>query len=858
VWKQAYLVPPYRASPLKIELYLMDAKGIPSASEPSAGHEMPTPDHGVDLSGDGDDHLIGHTVGGVEIVRQIAEGGMGRVYEGLQRIGMTSSSTVSHETRRVAVKVLKTQLASPEMRLRFAAEARLLARLDHPGIARIHGAGTHDCGDGSLHYIVMEFIPDAQPLVEYADSVKLSTRQRLVVFREVCDAVAHAHLKGVIHRDLKPGNIVVAGSGPLAGHPRVIDFGIARATDIDTSRITRHSDFPNFLGTLQYMSPEQFGDDPDSIDIRTDVYSLGVVLYELLTGRPPYEIGRKAAFEVARIVRDENPTPLSAVNRTLRRDVSAIAHKCLEKAPAHRYSSAAELAADVKRHLEGQAVSASAPGFVSGLVRVAYRHRVAAASALAIIAAGITALVVIGIFAARADYRRAEAVKATARAERSRAAAEDLVQFMTFNLRDRLTEMGRQDLLAGVLDQLARYHESSRLLAADGLEKPSARQLRQRGVFLNNLGDMERALGRSASAYEAYLQSLAIAESLVAETPESIEFQRDLSVSHRKMGALAAELNDIARARQHFLVSRHILENLVELAPNDPTRKWDLAGILDSLGQLAFMTGDMPAARREFTTLRDIMQALTASDPTNSDWRRDEAIAFQKLGGLEHQSGNNAAAKAHYEEALEVLAELQSADPENRQLQWDTCVTMEKLASVCASDGDTKAAQLQCRDALAIAEKLVATDPYNTRWIYQHAVCHERLGRFALDEGDFAAAVVNLRIFQELIAKLADEHRENARWQRELATAYGHLGALALRNHDRKEAREWYQRALETADKAFAEAKDAQSVAFRLNILRPLMECHKELGELPDAEACQSRIESLQNGRAELQEEPAA
>jgi eukaryotic-like serine/threonine-protein kinase len=725
------------------------------------------------------DPLIGAVLGDVEIVRPIAEGGMGRVYEGRQRIGLVAGHGVPPETRRVAVKVLKAVFVSDELRQRFAAEARLLARLDHPGIARIHAAGTHQIGGLAVPAIVMEFIPDALPLVEYAVQNHLPTRQRLALFREACAAVAHAHLKGVIHRDLKPGNILVAGSGPLAGRPRVIDFGIARATDADTSRITRQSDARGLLGTLHYMSPEQFAGDPEAIDIRTDVYALGVVLYELLTGRPPYDLRRKPAPEAARIVRDEDPTPISALDTTLRRDVAAIARKCLEKTPARRYSSAAELADDIERHLEGRPISASPPGFFDGLVRLARRHRAAAAASLATLAAGVLALVGIAVFATRAERERAAAVRATERAERGRAAAEELVGFMTFNLRDQLTELGRLDLLGSVLDGLARYHETTWQLAEDGLEQPTAPQRRRREVFLNNLGDLARSTGRPEAAREAYAEALAIAAGLAAETPASLECQRDLSVSHQKLGMLAADGGDTAAAGRHFTAAREIRERLVSLAPGDPTREWDLAGIVDRLGELALVTGDLAEARSLFTTLATIVQRLVAVDPGNLQWRRDRAITAQKLGALEARAGDQAAARQQLEASQEILRELVAGDGRNRQWQWDLCLSTERLAAACRAGGDLAAARRHAAAALTIAENLVAHDPRNLGWRHQQGACHEQLGEIAQQAGDREAATSHATAFLEIMEALAADQPRNPRWQQDVAAARQQLAELA-------------------------------------------------------------------------------
>ncbi|MFM8415168.1 MAG: protein kinase domain-containing protein [Planctomycetota bacterium] len=758
------------------------------ASQPTAADATPPAGHDPSLSqvaadfglrdAGGTDPLAGTVLGDVELVRPIAEGGMGRVYEGRQRIDVGAGPREPEGTRRVAVKVLKAAAVSEDVRLRFAAEARLLARLDHPGIARIYGAGAHETGGLPLPFIVMEFIPDALPLVEYAVRHRLPTRQRLALFREACAAVAHAHLKGVIHRDLKPGNILVAGSGPLAGRPRVIDFGIARATDADTSRITRHSDAAGLLGTLQYMSPEQFAGDPDAIDIRADVYALGVVLYELLTGRPPYDVRRKPAHEAARIVRDEDPTPLTALDATLRRDVAAIATKCLHKAPARRYSSAAELADDIERHLEGRPISASPPGFFDGLIRLARRHRAAAAATLAALAAGTIALVGIAIFAARAERERAAAVRATTRAERGRAAAEELVGFLTFTLRDQLAELGRLDVMGSVLDGLARYHDTSRRLAAEGLEQPTTPQRRRREVFLNNLGDLARSTGRPEAARESYVEALAIAEALAAENPASLECQRDLSVSHQKLGMVAADGGDTATARKHFAAALEIRERLVTAAPDDPTREWDLAGILDRLGELALVSGDLPEARGRFAALAAIMERLVAVDPGNLQWRRDLAITAQKLGSLEYQADDADAARRHLERSQAILQELVAGDVRNRQWQWDLCLTGEKLATACAAADDLLAARRHGADALALAEDLVAHDPRNLAWRHQEGVCHERLGGFDRQAGDLPAAKGHYTAFLEIMESLAAEQPNNPRWQRDLAVARRHLADL--------------------------------------------------------------------------------
>lgn len=303
---------------------------------------------GLDPGAADHDPLLGNEVGGVTLVRLISEGGMGRVYEGLQ----------NKPRRPVAVKVMRPGFVSKEACRRFDLESEVLGRLRHPFIAHIHSAGICTVFGAQVPYFVMEFIPDALPITEFATRHRLTTDQRIDLFRKVCEAVAHGHEKGVVHRDLKPSNILVEPSGL----PKVIDFGVARSIDAAPEQITALTDIGQLIGTVQYMSPEQFSSEPSQVDRRADVYALGVVLYELLTGKPPYEIRRKQIFEAAEVVRKQAPVPLSHLNRNVRPDVEKIAGTCLQKDRTRRYASAAELAHALTACLAGQPVSSPQAG----------------------------------------------------------------------------------------------------------------------------------------------------------------------------------------------------------------------------------------------------------------------------------------------------------------------------------------------------------------------------------------------------------------------------------------------------------------------------------------------------------------
>ncbi|MCC6359704.1 MAG: serine/threonine protein kinase [Phycisphaerales bacterium] len=291
--------------------------------------------------------LVGRRIGNYSLLRVIAVGGMGSVFEARQE----------HPDRLVAVKLLSPGSSATSALARFRMEPELLGRLRHPNIAQVFESGVHDGETGPVPYFAMELIPEARSIVEYAVARGLDTPRRLELFAQVCDGVHHGHQKGVSHRDLKPANSLVGADAA----PKIIDFGVARATDADLMLTTQCTHVGDLIGTIRYMSPEQCDGDPARIDTRSDVYSLGMVLYELLTGRMPYDTGTTNALGALRVIQENAPTPPSDVDRSLRGNLDAIVLKALEKEPARRYQSAAHLAQDIRRHVAREPIEARPP-----------------------------------------------------------------------------------------------------------------------------------------------------------------------------------------------------------------------------------------------------------------------------------------------------------------------------------------------------------------------------------------------------------------------------------------------------------------------------------------------------------------
>ena len=351
------------------------------------------------------DEWIGRRIGEFEIIRIIGTGGMGNVYEAKQM----------HPHRSVALKIVKSAAATPATLHRFEMESEMLARLQHPGIAQVYDSGHQTQDDILLPYFAMEYIPGSCSITDYVEEEHLSRRGRIELFLRVCEAVQYGHGRGVIHRDLKPSNILITS----AGRPKVIDFGVALMTDSDDDSKTVTVE-GRFVGTLQWSSPEQCGDDPHDVDVRTDVYSLGVLMYQLMTSELPYDLKGVPLYRAPLVIRETQPTLPRKIDDSIAIEIEQILLKALSKERESRYESVADMAMDIRRYLQDQPILAKPPTTMYKLRLYARRNQLKFRAATVVFVAlllGITGLVwgFIESEARQKDMERALVVEATAR-----------------------------------------------------------------------------------------------------------------------------------------------------------------------------------------------------------------------------------------------------------------------------------------------------------------------------------------------------------------------------------------------------------------------------------------------------------
>jgi eukaryotic-like serine/threonine-protein kinase len=630
---------------------------------------VPVPEAGRDAAGSVSFARleVPEEIGPYKILRLIGAGGMGIVYLAQQE----------RPTRTVALKVIHASMLSQRMLGRFEQEAEVLARLHHPGIAQIYQIGTYVTPQGDLPYIAMEFV-EGERLDHYLARLRPDLRTRLELAARIADAVEHAHQKGVIHRDLKPGNILVTADG----QPKVLDFGVARLTDDDTRTTTLRTDVGALLGTLTYMSPEQASGDSASVDTRADVYSLGVVLYELLTGKLPYYLDRNALPEAVRVIREEEPTKLSTHDRTLRGDVETIVRKALEKDRERRYPSAQALADDIRRHLADEPIHARPPSAWYQLSKFARRNQMLVSGVAAVL---LTSLIGAGVathlfLREREANLRERAARAQAESQEKRASAAAGFLLSIFE---------------GIDPAVARGADTT--LLRNILAKAQARM----STELADQPEVEAQL--RATLGSAYIELTLFAEAKV-ELERALELRLGLyGPDDRRVLALEAELARLAKRSGEL--ARAEAEQRATLE-----RQTEVLGATDSATlQTKSSLGDSLMRQGRYMESESVLREVLEEQERQFGDESEDVLAT-RMALSQVLSFESKAQEAHdLIESVFLARSTKKGDDDP-----DTIIALATLGSALRDLGHLKEAEEAQRDALERAQRVFGEDNQQT------------------------------------------------------------------------------------------------------------------------------------------------
>jgi len=671
-------------------------------------------------------------IGAYRIVRVLGQGGMGTVYLAEQDEPVR---------RQVAIKVLRAGGNSSEVVARFRSEQQTLAMMDHPNITHVYDAGATSAG---LAYIVMEYVV-GDTITAYAAAHRLTIPERIRLFVQVCRAVQHAHQKGIIHRDIKPSNVVVTETD---GEPlcKVIDFGIAKAIapTADSARLTATG---IALGTPAYMSPEQFLSDGLDIDTRADIYALGAMLYELIAGVLPFDPEKYpgwAALLAQRVSNDPPPPSVqfaslqeerraliagerhaesADVRHALSGDLDSVILHALERDRERRYATANALALDLDAYLENKPVSAHTASIPYRAGKFVRRHRVSVVfSALALVllaASGVGAAI---------QARRVARARAVAVAREGQ--AEELIGFMLGDLRDKLTALGRLDLLDAVGDRALAY------FAAVPASQLSSEELYRRAEALQQLGEVRMSQGKLAPAGDLMRQSLQIATGLAAKDSLNGRWQIGLAHSQFWAGNVEWELGNVDGALQHFLPFVAISKRLIAHYPDSLGYREELAYALNNIGFAKQAKGDLAGAVASYRASRDINQQLVDLRPDSLPWQvslaaelNAEAVARRKLGDL-------AGALANHDRELAIKEATLAHDTTNREKQRDVAVGHAYRGELKVLMGDIDGALVDARAAHDAFASLAAHDTSDAVLKWQLAKSDRQVAQALLERGE--------------------------------------------------------------------------------------------------------------------------
>lgn len=749
------------------------------------------------LPGDDTNHsaaVAGQQIGTYKIIRELGRGGMGAVY-------LASRADESFD-KRVALKLIKRGMDSDAIIKRFVMERQILANLDHANIARMIDGGTTEDG---LPYFVLEYI-EGTTITRYCDEHRLNTLERLKLFLQVCTAVQFAHRNLVVHRDLKPSNIIVTKDGT----PKLLDFGIAKLLNSD-SALAEATETAGRLLTPEYASPEQLRGLP--ITTTSDVYSLGVVLYELLSGHRPFSLASRSAEEVARMIAASEPLKPSVVitrhlansqtenenqlltpeaisqtregnvdklRRRLAGDLDNILLKALRKEPERRYSSVQDLSADIQRHLTGLPVLAREDTFAYRAGKFIQRNTVSVAAA-AVVAITLLAATVVTTWQATVAKRE------RASAERHFKEVRNLTNSFLFDFHDSIADLnGATQAREMVVKKAQEYLSSLALEAGDDREL-----LWELSTAYLKLGDVQgrpgfSRTGDTSGALKSYEQSLDIRRRLLVLEPNNRDYQLGLAITLSRFGPINQVLGNpnlsAARMRESMEIADKLLPQAHDLTTFQAAFRAS-AFLGDALAEL----GNYDEAASMYQKSLSIAGQMKAEALPEKEVILRYVVAYERLGFIFGIKGDWQKAVDAHLEMLAKTEELCALDPASLDYQRGKATALDHVGDAFRGVKNYQKALENGRRGLAMYEDILRKDPQNARTKKDVGDCSHHVSETLLAAGDYRGALALLQRTVAIRRELVALDQSNVEYPDDLANSLTLTGeSLALSGNSAK------------------------------------------------------------------------
>ena len=761
---------------------------------------------------------IGRIVGHYRLRECVGTGGMGAVY-------LAERADQQFEMQ-VAIKLIKRGMDTDSVLRRFEHERQILASLEHPNIARLLDGGTTDDG---LPYFVMEYI-QGERIDRYAEAQGLSVTARLELFRQVCGAVSYAHQHLVVHRDLKPSNILVTPDGV----PKLLDFGIAKIIHAGDGAETLATITAVPAMTPEYASPEQI--EGAHATTLSDVYSLGAVLYELLTGRPAFRLPDRSPAEIRKALTSQTQKPSAVATRVddarrLRGDLDNIVLMAMRKETARRYGSVEQFSEDIRRHLVGRPVIARPDTLSYRTAKFLQRNRLGVGAALLVLLTLVGGIIATSWQARKARVHEQRARAEQARAERRFNEVRNLARSVLFDYHDAIKDLpGSTPVRAKLVRDGLEYLDR---LAAEAQGDTSLQ--RELAAAYERVGDVQGGtmfanLGDTAGAIESYRKSLALREALLQSVPDDVEIRRDTALSHRKLGLVVWETGDIAAALESNRKTLGILESLASEQPTDLDLKYEVHKSHDYVGLILQDRGELSDALAHPQTARAILESLPEQNRSTERVRRATSVADEHIGTTLLVLGDLDRALEFNRKALTTRAALAAEFPLNAEYRRTLLVSYYNEGEILAKMGrDREALESYSRD-FAIAEELSAADPENEQYRADRAYALIRLGDMLARLAELPQALARYRQSLELRSRDVESDPSNL-WKRaSLIEAHAKLAKTLAKMRDGEAAVATCADTLALMDATTLEPTNAAIRGFFAETFGDLAEAHSTLG----------------------------